>query len=940
MSLDVLAQHLATKGRNGDTMLVHMTPGEVHGLHALALAHGGRLTINPETGLPEANFLKKLLPMIAGAALNFFAPGIGTAIGSALGGLSGAAGSAIAVGGITGLATGSLQKGLMAGLGAYGGAGLTDALLGGAGAAGAAGALGVEGAATGAGSQAAMLAEQAAGFGGEGLKSLAESAAYAKGATPSLSAAFSAGADAAMKNPGAFLKGAAKPLMYAAAPIMADAMVPTTTGMPESKPGDTGYIRPFVDFDLATLGQGPQGFRALPPVAANTIKYPPPPGAAAGGIVALANGGWTGDIPGIGDPRRKEFEQYMASQLSPEDYAAQQTNPYSALSGNLQASLAGSQASQAEMRRQGIAPVTPGSFQEGSVERAIDYLNNINSQRLMGGHLTKDFDWKPLVDEYMSSALSGNVSRAAAASARLNTIGINPNDPAVKTYINFMDPDFETKQFSNAKPGELNVIGHLRSAFEAGNPGWKTVAQYINSGDLTPEDAAFGLGVDVNTVKQNTDPSYRPPVPAPAPEETIQGGIGALPRADTTQAQPPSAAPGTSTEPAFVLPRTGQAVQDSGTGTVTGGGVETTRTSTTPTFQLPPAEQIMRVPSGTITGGTVTGMVDTKKALEEYERTAPIGKTPAITSTSRFDGYVSDDKTYGDKTPFAPLTQPGLGTAGSISRGTETAQDVYREVGNRYAPPSFQYTPSVTGASKSAYDYLMGQGAYPTNQTLPGGAPLWKPYVEAAGAASSGNFNLPTRTTGTGTTGTTGTTSGLQRWVNTQTGHMYYAPAGVKPEGTGWVLAQDDNPDLNGAGVGVGSDSAGGATGVGPGSAADGGVGSAGGDAYAVGGITALAAGGQYNLGGYSDGGRLLRGPGDGVSDSIPATIGGRRPARLADGEFVIPARIVSELGNGSTEAGARKLYAMMDRVQRARRKTTGKNKVAANTKAERFLPA
>ena len=55
----------------------------------------------------------------------------------------------------------------------------------------------------------------------------------------------------------------------------------------------------------------------------------------------------------------------------------------------------------------------------------------------------------------------------------------------------------------------------------------------------------------------------------------------------------------------------------------------------------------------------------------------------------------------------------------------------------------------------------------------------------------------------------------------------------------------------------------------------------------------------HYNLGGYSDGGRLLRGPGDGVSDSIPATIGNKQPARLADGEFVVPARIVSELGNG-----------------------------------------
>jgi hypothetical protein len=101
-----------------------------------------------------------------------------------------------------------------------------------------------------------------------------------------------------------------------------------------------------------------------------------------------------------------------------------------------------------------------------------------------------------------------------------------------------------------------------------------------------------------------------------------------------------------------------------------------------------------------------------------------------------------------------------------------------------------------------------------------------------------------------------------------------------------------------------------------------------------------FAAGGISHLGDYSDGGRLLKGPGDGVSDSIPATIANKRPARLADGEFVVPARIVSELGNGSTEAGARKLYAMMDRVQKARGKTTGKDRVAVNSKADRLLPA
>jgi hypothetical protein len=111
---------------------------------------------------------------------------------------------------------------------------------------------------------------------------------------------------------------------------------------------------------------------------------------------------------------------------------------------------------------------------------------------------------------------------------------------------------------------------------------------------------------------------------------------------------------------------------------------------------------------------------------------------------------------------------------------------------------------------------------------------------------------------------------------------------------------------------------------------------------YNNGGMIGYAMGGGLgSLGSYSDGGRLLKGPGDGVSDSIPATIGrNRQPARLADGEFVIPARIVSELGNGSTEAGAKKLYAMMARVQRARGKTTGKNKVAANSRADKYLPA
>jgi len=104
-----------------------------------------------------------------------------------------------------------------------------------------------------------------------------------------------------------------------------------------------------------------------------------------------------------------------------------------------------------------------------------------------------------------------------------------------------------------------------------------------------------------------------------------------------------------------------------------------------------------------------------------------------------------------------------------------------------------------------------------------------------------------------------------------------------------------------------------------------------------------MAHGGIANLGSYRSGGspNLLQGPGDGTSDSIPASIGGKQPARLASGEYVVSSRIVSELGNGSTDAGAKRLDEMVKRIQSDRKKTTGKNKeYAKDTKAYRHLPA
>lgn len=233
----------------------------------------------------------------------------------------------------------------------------------------------------------------------------------------------------------------------------------------------------------------------------------------------------------------------------------------------------------------------------------------------------------------------------------------------------------------------------------------------------------------------------------------------------------------------------------------------------------------------------------------------------------------------------------------------------------------------MSGASADIMRYLMGQtSASPRTQAA-------QAAQAAAPAAPATPATPAAPAEGTNAVGPTYTFDPVTRrytLVAAAPVATVTAPAfeGAGGAGSGYDFGgYDTGGDFGGM-----NGSAGGGDGVGNGE---------GGGFAANGGLMALAGGGQpYDLGGYSDGGRLLRGPGDGVSDSIPASIGDKRPARLADGEFVVPARIVSELGNGSTEAGARKLYAMMDRVQQARGKTTGKGRVAVNSRAEKALPA
>ena len=249
MSLQLAAQRLAAQGRGGDTTLVHMNPREVAGLQALALRGGTSLTINPQTGLPEALSLKSLLP----AALGF-------ALGPAGFGLMSSFGAAATVGGLTALTSGSLSKGLMAGMGAYGGSSLGEGLYGvGAGAA-------QEAAMSGLGEGASQAA-----------RNEAAAAATRDFASKGVMDRLGSGLSASVSNPSSLvssLGGGSKALQAGymlAAPILADQAVQTTTKMPTN---DTGYIRPYTGWNPQTMS-----FRAEEPIRASSVR--------------MANGGTT-----------------------------------------------------------------------------------------------------------------------------------------------------------------------------------------------------------------------------------------------------------------------------------------------------------------------------------------------------------------------------------------------------------------------------------------------------------------------------------------------------------------------------------------------------------------------------------------------------------------------------------------------------------------------
>jgi hypothetical protein len=821
---------MAAKGRGSDSMLVHMTPEEVQSLQALALKNGGSLTINPDTGLPEANFLKKLLPAIAGAALNFFAPGVGTAVGG-LFGLGGAAGAGIAIGGITTLATGSLSRGLMAGLGAYGGANL-------------AGSLSNAGAASLTDATAANAYEASAGMTDAAAEKLGFASAEEAAQNAAASAArnfdpaqvsgldkAAAGFKSVTSSGGAaldFAKNNGLSGLAAISPMMADQGVQTTT-----KRGDAGTIRRF-SFDPYGQTYTSQGSY---PADEEDRK-------ASGGIVALAEGGgltlpkgW-GVAGGKYDDPNEKIQYFNQKNITPEQLlAANQGVTQTDIDYMLQNGYAGN-------------TIAPGSNK---------YNQNIN--------------------DYFTSNPNATYSDIQK---KINEYGLNPAD--VKAAM--------------AKEGLSGA-----AQFAAFNQ---------NIGDKRNVDETYsglkGLSSNINYWITNH------------PGATLNDFQNEMKKWELNEDDVRRATGKTSAE-LFTGPIQDVTNPAEGAGGSTGAGVEGGGTVVNPNGTITTSPRIPRIPIGGFTG------------MKEVR-----------------DAYTAGGGSLGYENPYA-----------------KDMDDFNRRFGNQ------------TGDSKAAYDYLMGKGAnnnaYPTKS---GVEQIMRPYSEVSlgvpaqegrptqkyifqGGKYVENPNyrpVSYNTKGERIVGltTNEVIKGLAPFKTPDDyGAMYdfvtenqiteaqlAAALGISiPEARARIAAGKLKSTGGTGNTGNTMDADTSATyeelqRQSPGSA-NGGV-----MRMALGGLGALAGGGQagYNLGGYSDGGRLLRGPGDGVSDSIPATIGNRQPARLADGEFVVPARIVSELGNGSTEAGARKLYAMMDRVQKARGKTTGKRRVATNTRADKYLPA
>jgi hypothetical protein len=829
----------------------------------------------------------------------------------------------ITSGGLTALATGDLGKGLAAGMGAYGLYGLSEnmAAAGGNALVADANLLNAQQSA-----ELSGLESMSNSFGGEGATAGADTVSQTTArATPFEK--LSRGFDAAKASPGTFLKDNFKYISAAAAPILADQAVtsklPTTTTKP-------GMIRPY-SYD-------PYGgsYTAGTPYEAQVKK------AADGGII--------------------DFNESSNSPMSRQSLSNMQN------AGGM-FNYAHDGGGVMKMAEGGIAHFVLGGDVKGQLEQAYaaNDVNKINE--IARANMVTAADVADTYKGFDTSGIKGlqlytppnmeNSINSMIADQKAGGDGTGNRTPTYTQYT--------PEQMGSFLSNPVNKDIDLQKAIKDTNADPNAVNRYIASltspfvGSTDTTGGSGTLGIYNNMVAQSIDPTeYYKAALASNPsyggwnQQMIQKGYnldkGALDLAKSLE--------GTTADPKLGYDKQWVKFMDDNKYTVD---------------DMAQAFGLSR--------NEVQRRYNDAKAIEK--------KVDKVVTTGTGGAGATIPTTYNTAGTNVPSSlestlglPPGVSGAGATTvnpNGTITTRPDFslemRDVRDRYTDGGgslgyIPYAPKTidefnakyknTGGSKAAYDYLMGKTPYsPVPYTATG--EIMKPYFESVGKAP---VNLATK---------------KYVFVN---GKYELNPSYVKPP---YVLAGEKAAALSNKDTkpttdpGTGNewvwnsiDSKWTATPIGGNTTSTNDTNAGGGDGggNAEGGLAALtmARGGtthmpffskstgkftsrapqvyadggaaQFDLGGYSDGGRLLRGPGDGVSDSIPATIGNKRPARLADGEFVVPARIVSELGNGSTEAGARKLYAMMDRVQAARKGSIGKGKVANNSRSDKYLPA
>ena len=999
MSLAVLADHMASKGRGPDSMLIHMSPREVQGLQALAEHHGGTLTINPDTGLPEANFLEKLLPTIIGAGISYFS-----------GGTIDPMTAAAMVGGVETARTGDIGRGISAGFQAYGGANLTSNLseMGSA-------AIGAESAASGLTMSPELLAE----FGGDLERGIsAKDLMLQQQVTDRMAAAtpfekLSYGAEAFKNNPLASLKANAMPIAGAFGPaILAEMSAKSNMPQTVTKPG---MIAPYASFG----GQ----FVAGTPYQATPTK------AAGGGLMGMDDGGYgpgmldftqrsepvvrmaSGGVPGYAGATGSvvdgsKFDQAtinaaLATELadmaktgrntSQADLSAYAKSQYGLTDAQINAAydtIPGFNAQGKYDAADYMATSKPGQVSPQMVVDAAAAANPYSAQNMAKVDITRP-------GQYVQDA-SGNYVTLSA-----NSPGFNANNPTALTYLGELaaggGQDSTSQAFNQiatpaqkaeadrlwtAEKARLEAIDRAAGrlpALDAGtnanvnkglaglnqnqnlltNQNLNLTNQNKNAGlpALIPDSASYtnrffaerGLGFDpIDKSIENFLATYKTQLASMTPEQQTAAMTDALAKermneADVIQATGLTIAqlvqakradgsiivPGKLDEvPVGSLPG---GVSGAGNTVVNANGTITTK----PDFSLPMKDVRDTYVEGGGSLGYTSPTFDSLKAVEE--------KYPLRGAAKKSYDYLMGREDY-DPIPYTKDGQISKSYAGSVMKVPRaSANQMYIFKNGRFEPNPEYAIPTYDKDGKKSLnltnaDVKAFMNTKPSADAFYTWATTNNLSPEQIALASDRPINEISKLfTGAkdlvgedGKIDQTKVDAKTEEDFKTNFDHVAYLKA--NPD----VQAELDAGKAN---FGTKDDLAAAAY-----------------EHYqrygkaqkrplkaAGGGLMAMAGGGmaqQFNLGDYSDGGRLLRGPGDGISDSIPATIGGKRPARLADGEFVVPARIVSELGNGSTEAGARKLYAMMDRVQKARRGTVGKGRVAKNSRSEKYLPA